>query len=32
MMRSIELMGREVAPRVREALAGAPADSMAADS
>jgi probable LLM family oxidoreductase len=32
MMQSIELMGREVAPRVRDALSGAPADSMAADS
>jgi alkanesulfonate monooxygenase SsuD/methylene tetrahydromethanopterin reductase-like flavin-dependent oxidoreductase (luciferase family) len=32
LMQSIELMGREVAPRGRDALSGAPADSMAADS
>ena len=32
MMRSIELMGREVTPRVREALSGPPADPVPADS
>ena len=32
MMQSIELMGREVTPRVREALSGPPADPVPADS